>query len=540
MSPWPRDEPLRGAQDLEDLATAAWLAETLFAAIELGVFERLRDENVALGELARRCGADEPAFERLAQALSALGLLSLCEGRAACTEVARRHLVPGSAGYLGHSLAYRRRLAGTWARLADAVRTGRSPVKPPEGECDETYRARVRAYLLAMDDVARHKAGLIADRLDLSTVCPPRLLDLGGGAGGLTAGLLSRKPGWIGVVADMPEVAGEARRLWAEREGAGEVLARELFGGEGGPRLAFTGVDLLGEELPRPAGGGGWGVILASNIAHAYAAPEAGDLLDRAARALAPDGLLVVHDFWTDGPGRGPAKAAVFDLHMLIHTYQGRTYPWTWARDRLAAGGLRVAGPVQLGERPGDEDTSLVVGARSEGALSAVRADELQRLDGVARELGFLRTAPIAPDRVVVADWVREKCRHGCARHGRGGQCPPRSPAPADTRATLSGYRRALLVQGEPPTPDFHRRMLELERAAFLSGLPKALAFVAGPCSLCAECEPDACRQPRRARPSLEASGVDVYATAHAVGWRLTPIREADSPVTYVGLLLVE
>jgi predicted metal-binding protein len=180
------------------------------------------------------------------------------------------------------------------------------------------------------------------------------------------------------------------------------------------------------------------------------------------------------------------------------------------------------------------------VGARSEEALSAVRADAFQCLDGVARELGFLRTAPIAPGRVATADWVREKCRYGCAQYGRGGQCPPRSPAPADARATFSGYHRALLVQGEPPTAEFHGRMLALERAAFLSGHPKALAFVAGPCRLCADCEPDACRQPQRARPSLEASGVDVYATAEAVGWHLTPVREAGSPVAYLGLLLVE
>ena len=415
-------------------------------------------------------------------------------------------------------------------------------VSPPERETEEEYRGRVRAYLLAMDDVARHKAGLIAERLDLTNVHPKCVLDLGGGAGGLTGGVLLRNPGWTGLVVDMPEVVAEARRVWSERLIAGDESAGSLLLGPGGrARLEFAACDLLHQDLPAaPGGAGGWGLIIASNIVHAYAAPESGDILDRAVAALAPDGLLLVHDFWTDGPGRGPAKAALFDLHMLIHTYQGRTYPWTWARDRLAAGGLCVAGPVPLGRSGEEEDTSLVVGSRSAAGLSAVLLDALERLDGVARELGFLRTAPIDPACVITAAWVGEKCRHGCDRYGRGGQCPPRAPSPDETRAILSGYQRALLVHGEPPTAEFHRRMLALERAAFLAGQPKALAFVAGPCSLCDECRPDDCRLPERSRPSLEAAGVDVYAAAAAVGWRLDPVPDRESPTAFLGLLLVD
>ena len=297
----------------------------------------------------------------------------------------------------------------------------------------------------------------------------------------------------------------------------------------------------MNNELPAaPGEDGGWGLIIASNIMHAYAAPESAAILDRAAAALAPGGLLLLHDFWTDGPGRGPVKAALFDLHMLIHTYQGRTYPWSWARERLTARGLCVVGPIPLGSHGEVEDTSLVAGARSAGALAAILVDELQRLDGVARGLGFLRTAPIDPAAVSIAAWVGEKCRSGCERYGRGGQCPPRAPSPEQTRTIFSGYRRALLVHGEPPTAAFHRRLLELERAAFLAGHPKALAFVAGPCSLCEQCRPDDCLLPEQARPSLEAAGVDVYAAAATVGWRLDPVPDLETPVAFLGLLLVE
>ncbi len=279
--------------------------------------------------------------------------------------------------------------------------------------------------------------------------------------------------------------------------------------------------------------------MVASNIVHAYGPQEASSILRLAADALAPGGILLVHDFWTDGQGRGPLKSALFDLHMLLNTYQGETYPWAWAKRLLEEHGLATRAPVPLGGRLGDEDTALVAAAWDPAVLQRVRLTALERLDTVARGLGFARTAALTPAEVVTGAWVEEKCRHGCAGYGRGGQCPPRSPRVSDLREVLASYSHALLVQGEPPGGEFHRRMLALEKEAFLEGHHRALAFVAGPCRLCPECAPDDCRHPRSARPAMEASGIDVYGTAAAVGWDLRVVTHPADPATYLGLLLV-
>jgi predicted metal-binding protein len=325
----------------------------------------------------------------------------------------------------------------------------------------------------------------------------------------------------------MPEVVEQAARLWAERGGA--------------PGLEFVGLDLLSEALPAPSSEAlHWDAVVLSNIVHVYGEAESCRLLEQAAEAVAPGGLIIVHDFWTHGPGRGPAKAALFDLHMLVNTYQGRTYSWAWVRDRLAALGLATLAPVSLGEGHEEEDTSLVVAAKDSAALDAVDRGPLERLVSAALDLGFARSAPLDPAAVVTGTWVREKCRFGCSGYGASGQCPPRSPAPQDTHTLLGEYGSAVLVQGTPPTRDFHLRMLALERAAFLRGHSKALVFPAGPCRLCAECAPDECVRPGEARPSMEASGIDVYGTAAAAGWHLEPVPDGESPVSYIGLLLVD
>jgi len=559
MTFWPSEGGIATVQDIEDLATAAWLSETLFAALELQIFEILGEDSLSLNDLARRCGADVEGCARLADALVSLGLLTshrtLGSGEVqagpatvANSTLARRHLLRGAPGYLGASLSYRRRLAGTWTSLADAVRRGASPLEQPADEEEAAYRGRVRDYLHAMDDVARHKAGLITDRLDVAHLAPGCLVDLGGGAGAVASEILRRNPRWQGVVLDIQEVVESAQELWRDRtaapgippapaETATAALGSPLFPG----RLSFRACDLLRDDIPAPPDGAdGWGLVVASNVLHVYAAPDSGPLLDRAARALSATGLLLVHDFFTDGPGRGPVKSALFDLHMMINTYQGRTYPWSWVRDRLESQGLVVVGPIPVGARPGDEDTMLLAAARRPEILAALLADRLEVLDGAARDLGFRRTSPLQPVEVTVAPWVEVKCRFGCSGYDAGGQCPPRSPRVVDTQELLASYSRALLVEGEPPTAEFHRRMLALERAAFLGGAPRALAFVAGPCRLCAHCEPDSCRHPAEARPSMEASGIDVYSTAASVGWRLEPVPNKESPATYVGLLLVE
>lgn len=544
MSIWSEQVTVRGPQDLEDMATAGWLSGALFAALDLDLFEFIGLEDIALDTLAERTAADLGALRRLVEALAGLSLLSLHEDRVACSTVTRRHLLQQADEYVGHSLRYRQRLAAHWPRLADAVRGGGSPLEVAADDADDVgdtddYRARVRAYLLAMDDVARHKARLIADRVRLDRMPDPLtggkrfVLDVAGGAGAVAAEFVHRYPDTDAVVVDMPEVVEEARRVWAGR-GDDPI-------GAAGARLTFVGLDVLSQPLPGPPGGAqGWDVIILSNIVHAFGEAESSVLLEAAAAALSADGLLVVHDFWTDGAGRGPAKSSLFDLHMLINTYQGRTYPWAWAHDCLAAAGLSVLAPVPLGEGLLAEDTALVVGARSSAALAAIDVGPVDRVRATALELGFVRTALLEPSRVLTAAWVREKCRFGCAGYDAGAQCPPRSPAPDDTRKVLAGYSRALLVQGEPPTADFHERMLALERAAFLAGFSRALVFVAGPCRLCPICEPDACRRPADARPSMEAAGIDVYGTAEAAGWPLEPVPDRESPVTYLGLLLVD
>jgi len=149
-----------------------------------------------------------------------------------------------------------------------------------------------------------------------------------------------------------------------------------------------------------------------------------------------------------------------------------------------------------------------------------------------------------------VADWVRLKCQYGCGAYGTYLTCPPYSPAPEVTRRLLGHYQQALLLRLEVTTgeqeEDRQRRRLDeivttLERELFLTGYHRVWGMGAGPCPFCETCNlAGPCRFPRRARPSMEACGIDVYTTVRQAGWEIEVVKLPEAPFRLFGLVLIE
>lgn len=169
-----------------------------------------------------------------------------------------------------------------------------------------------------------------------------------------------------------------------------------------------------------------------------------------------------------------------------------------------------------------------------------------ERYAALAREHGAA-VAEVIPARLVItAEWVRLKCQFGCSGYGKRLSCPPLTPTPETTRRMLAEYRWALLFAYDGRAERRQRREMQkllaaLERAAFLDGHYKAFGLCAGPCRLCAACDPtQLCRHPELSRPSMESCGIDVYATCRNAGVRLEVVVCPEDRPRYVNLLLIE
>jgi predicted metal-binding protein len=163
-----------------------------------------------------------------------------------------------------------------------------------------------------------------------------------------------------------------------------------------------------------------------------------------------------------------------------------------------------------------------------------------------ARKLGASDAVVVSPQQVFTATWVRLRCQYGCSEYGQCLTCPPHSPTPETTRKLLDEYRTAILLHGGN-WESVREIARTLERTVFLAGYYKAFAFVCGPCWLCKTCvavkqkrSAAACKHPDKARPAMEAAGIDVFATARAAGLPIEVVRSQDCAQNYYSLVLVE
>ncbi len=166
-----------------------------------------------------------------------------------------------------------------------------------------------------------------------------------------------------------------------------------------------------------------------------------------------------------------------------------------------------------------------------------------------AVEMGIDEAKIVDPGSIVTAEWVRLKCQYGCSGFGMSLCCPPHTPTPDVTRKVIDSYRKAILLhqrllKGKGRTEKskiFRKAIVPLEIEIFLDGYYRAWSMGCGPCDLCKKCNlAGPCRNGLKARPSMEACGIDVFRTARDNGFPVKVLQRHGDEVNLFGLILVE
>jgi predicted metal-binding protein len=195
---------------------------------------------------------------------------------------------------------------------------------------------------------------------------------------------------------------------------------------------------------------------------------------------------------------------------------------------------------------------------------------DLERYCQYAIELGADEARVVDASTIPVEDAVAFKCRvPQCFGYNNCAQCPPHAPKPVEIRQLLKGYSSGVLFvsrvsskllkrdRNDKERMAAFRSILEivskLESAAFYDGHYLAVGFGAGSC-FSSLCDPklgcqvlkgEKCRFPLKARPSMEAVGMDVYRMIASSGWEIYPYgsdaNPEDIPVANLtGLVLIQ
>ncbi len=175
-----------------------------------------------------------------------------------------------------------------------------------------------------------------------------------------------------------------------------------------------------------------------------------------------------------------------------------------------------------------------------------------QELEKLFRQFGVQECTWIDPEDIVVAQWVRMKCTFGCREYGKAGCCPPNVPSVPECERFFREYSVAAIFRFEKRvdkpedrhrwTAEVNRGLLELERAVFLAGYPKAFLLFMDSCALCEECTGDRarCKHPRKARPAPEAMAVDVFSTVRRYGLPIQVLTDTTQAMNRYAFLMVE
>ena len=142
-----------------------------------------------------------------------------------------------------------------------------------------------------------------------------------------------------------------------------------------------------------------------------------------------------------------------------------------------------------------------------------------QELIQEALDFGCAKAQVISTKAISLAHWVKLQCQFGCSNHGKLFTCPPFTPESEEMAEILEEYDQALLIYANHDT-NVQEIVIHLETRFKQNGYQKAFALGAQPCKLCDPCTISTfCQYPEKARPTLQACGIDVNATVSNNGW---------------------
>jgi predicted metal-binding protein len=173
-------------------------------------------------------------------------------------------------------------------------------------------------------------------------------------------------------------------------------------------------------------------------------------------------------------------------------------------------------------------------------------------LEKLFRKHGFDDFRWLDPKEIVVAQWVRMKCRYGCTEYGRTATCPPHAPSVEDCARFFKEYRRAAVFHFEKKVDrpeDRHAwsrklglALLKLEQEVFFAGHVKTFLVFMDSCNMCLECagSPAVCKEPKLARPTADALAMDVYTTVRKLGYPIEVLSDYKQAMNRYAFLLID
>jgi acetylserotonin O-methyltransferase len=291
-----------------DLIQSFRRSKAMFAAVSLGIFDRLDGATADATTLAGEFGANADALEQLLDCCVALGLLRKEKALYSNSATAQTYLTGSSPNTLtGYILYSDRALYSMWGNLESAIREGNNRWEQTFGnkapifeQFFRTEEAR-RIFLSGMNGFGQLSSPAVVAAFDLSRF--HRLVDLGGGTGHLALTACERYPQLEGAVFDLPAAISTAL----------EYVGRS----PAGTRVTLIEGDFFTDPLPEAD------LYALGRILHDWSEDKDRILLRKIWDRLPLGGALLIAEILLNDDKTGPLPALMQSLNMLVCT-EGR------------------------------------------------------------------------------------------------------------------------------------------------------------------------------------------------------------------------
>jgi ubiquinone/menaquinone biosynthesis C-methylase UbiE len=277
-----------------------WISKPIYVAAELGIADMLAEGPKNIGELAQASQSHAPSLYRMMRALASVGIFFETEDKRFELTPMAEYLKTGSMRSI--ALLFNSNWSDkAWGYFLDSVKTGDTAFEKAHGMPVSDWLERNPRAADVLNEANAVKAAnshrAVVDVYDFSGI--NTLTDVGGGIGVLMAEILIANPSMKGVVADIPSVIKEARKI---------IQSRGLEA-----RCRVTECDFFKKIPP------GSDAYLMSNILHDWSDEQCRVILTNCYRAMRTESRLLVVEMVIP-PGNEPSVAKLLDLEMLVIT----------------------------------------------------------------------------------------------------------------------------------------------------------------------------------------------------------------------------
>jgi hypothetical protein len=293
---------------------------------EIGVADQLVSGPRTVAEIAASCSVDPRALGRVLRMLAAIGVFteSAAPVRYGLTNISQLlrsdapHSLRDFARLRGGSLSW-----NAWAGLEHSVRTGESGFELAHGssafEHLKHHPADAKKFDDGMRSLSRQIDAAVVASYDFSRF--RKVIDVGGGHGGLLAAILRANSQLHGILLDMPGVVAQSDEVL---RAAGVLERCEIVAGD------------FFEALPRGAD-----VAILSHVLHNWGDEDCLRILRNCREALGGGATVLVLEYALTDDAAG-VIAKQFDLQMLVYFGAGRERTTQEYRELFARAGLTL------------------------------------------------------------------------------------------------------------------------------------------------------------------------------------------------------